>query len=157
MSRLSLAILATALLHGIAAAAGTPASAESRVSCSTLPTAVFSRAKTEAGDATIRGCVKDKEDGKITYEVETLKDGKSRDFVMDASGSVVEVEQEVTGSSLPVVVADAIAKAAKGGKIGKVESVTREGSIVSYEATITRNGRRREVAFNSEGAPVKAD
>jgi hypothetical protein len=64
-----------------------------------------------------------------------------------------------SGSSLPASVSDAIAKVAQGSKVGKgkVESVTRGGAMASYETTITRNGQRREVAFNSEGAPVKAD
>jgi hypothetical protein len=155
MNRTSLAIVATAFLAGIAAAAAIPARAESRVPCDTLPAHVLSRAKSEAGDATIHGCVKDKENGKVTYEVETLKDGKSRDFVLDASGSVIEVEQEATVSSLPAAVSDAIA--AQGGKVGKVESVTRGGAIASYETTIARNGQRREVAFSPEGTPVKAD
>jgi len=157
MGRTSLAIFATAFLAGIAAAAATSARAESRVSCDTLPARILSRAKSEAGDATIRGCVKDKESGKVTYEVETLKDGRSMDFVLDASGSVIEVEQEVTVSSLPTAVSDAIAKAAQGGKVGKVESVSRGGAIASYETTITRNGQRREVAFSPQGNPVKAD
>jgi Peptidase propeptide and YPEB domain len=157
MSRTSLAIIATALLAGIAAAAAIPARAESPVPCDTLPAHVLSRAKSEAGDATIHGCVKDKENGKVTYEVETLRDGKSRDFVLDASGSVIEVEQEVTDGSVPAAVSGAIARAAQGGRVGKIESVTRGGAIASYETTITRNGQRREVAFSPEGTPVKAD
>jgi hypothetical protein len=157
MSRtLPSSIFAIAVLAGIAAAA-TTARAESHVSCNTLPAAVLSQVKTEAGDATIRGCVKDKENGKLTYEVETLKDGRSRDIEFDASGSVLEVEQEVTGSSVPAPVSDAIATAAKGGKVGKIESVTRGGAIASYETTITRQGQRHEVAFSPQGAPVKAD
>src|ERR1700758_4992647 len=154
---LALTLSATALLAGIAAAAAPIARAESHVPCNTLPPTVFSQGKTEAGDATIRGCVKDKENGKVIYEVETLKDGKSRDIVLDSSGSVLEVEQEVTASSLPGPVSDAIAKAAQGGKVGKIESVTRGGTIASYETTITNEGRRSEVAFSPEGAPVKAD
>jgi hypothetical protein len=156
MSRiLALSLLATALLAGIAASP--IARAESHVPCNTLPAAVLSHVKTEAGDATIRGCVKDKENGKVIYEVETLKDGKSRDIVLDSSGSVLEVEQEVTPSSLPLPVSDAIVKAAKGGKVGKIEAVTRRGTIASYETTITSDGRRREVAFSPEGLSVKAD
>jgi hypothetical protein len=148
-------IFAIAVLAGIAAA--TTVQAESHVSCTTLPAAVLSQLKTEAGDATIRGCVKDKENGKLIYEVETVKDGRSRDIEFDASGSVLEVEQEVTGSSVPAPVSDAIATAAKGGKVGKIESVTRGGAIASYETTITRQGQRHEVAFSPQGAPVKAD
>jgi hypothetical protein len=133
------------------------ARAETHVPCKTLPAAVLHQAKIEAGDATIRGCVKDKEDGKLTYEVETLRDGKSKDIAMDASGSVLEVEQEVAFGNLPPAVSDAIAKAANGGKVGKVESVTRGGTIASYETTITKKGRRQEIAFNPQGDPVKAD
>jgi hypothetical protein len=149
-------LLATACFASVIAAAPT-AQAESHVPCTTLPAAVLHQAKTEAGNATIRGCVKDKENGKITYEVETLKDGKSKDIVLDASGTVLEVEQEIAGSSLPTAVSDAIAKAANGGKVGKIESVTREGAIASYETTIIAKGQRREVAFSPQGAPVKPD
>jgi hypothetical protein len=137
--------------------AAATAYAESHVPCNTLPAAVLQHAKLETGDATVRGCVKDRENGKLTYEVETLKDGKSRDITLDVSGTVLEVEQEVAVSSLPPAVSDAIAKAAHRGKIGKVESVTRNGAIASYETTITSNGERREVAFSPQGAPVKAD
>jgi threonine dehydrogenase-like Zn-dependent dehydrogenase len=149
-------LLATACFACVIAAAST-AQAESHVPCNTFPAAVLNQAKTEAGNATIRGCVKDKENGKITYEVETLKDGKSKDIVLDASGSVLEVEQEVKADSLPPAVSDAIAKAANGGKVGKIESVTREGAIASYETTIMKKGQRREVAFSPQGDPVKAD
>jgi peptidase YpeB-like protein len=83
------------------------AHAESRVSCDTLPAAVLYQEKIEARDATIRGCVKDKENGKLTYEVETLKDGKSRDVTVDATGTVLDVEQEVAPTTLPAVVSDA--------------------------------------------------
>jgi hypothetical protein len=149
------AFLAIAFSASMIAAA--TAYAESHVPCNTLPAAVLQHAKLEAGDATVRGCVKDRENGKLTYEVETLKDGKSKDITLDVSGTVLEVEQEVAASSLPPAVSDAIAKAAHSGKIGKVESVTREGAIASYETTITSNGQRREVAFSPQGAPVKAD
>jgi hypothetical protein len=125
--------------------------------CKTLPAAVLYQAKVEAGDATIRGCVQDKEDGKLTYEVETLKDGRSRDILFDASGTVLEVEQEVAAGSLPPAVSDAIARAANGSKVGKVESVTRGGVIASYETTIMKKGRRQEIAFSPQGTPVKAD
>ena len=148
---------ATLLATLIAATAHVAASAETHVPCNTLPAAVLRQAKIEAQDATVRGCVKDKENGKLTYEVETLKGGKSRDILLDDSGSVLELEQQVETSSLPPAVSEAIAKAAHGGKVGKVESVTRGGAIASYETTITTKGRRREIAFSPQGDPVKAD
>lgn len=133
------------------------AHAESKVSCDTLPAAVLKQAKTEAPNATVHGCVKDKENGKLTYEVETVDNGKSKDMTFDAQGNLLEVEQEVDQSTLPAPVSGAIAKAANGGDVGKVESVTRNGVIASYETTIMRKGKRREVAFSPEGAPMKVD
>jgi threonine dehydrogenase-like Zn-dependent dehydrogenase len=152
-----LRVLPIPLLALLAAAGVLSAHAESHVPCHTLPDAVLSHAKAEAEGATIRGCVKEKENGKLTYEVETVKDGRDRDILLDASGTVLEVEQEVTPDSLPAAVADAIAKAAHGGKVGMIESVTRGDAIASYETTITSKGHRREVAFSPQGAPVKAD
>lgn len=149
----------TALLATLIATAAqmTAAQAETHVPCKTLPAAVLHQAKAEAGDATIRGCVKDNEDGKLTYEVETLKNGKSRDILFDDSGKVLEVEQEVAAGTLPAAVSEAIARAAHGAKVGKVESVTRGGVIASYETTIVKKGRRQEIAFSPQGDPVKAD
>jgi hypothetical protein len=141
----------------IAATAHVAARAETHVPCNTLPAPVLRQAKIEAGDATIHGCVKDKENGRLTYEVETLKNGKGRDILLDDSGSILELEQEVPADSLPTAVSDAMARAAHGGKLGKVESVTREGVIASYETTIVTKGRRREIAFSPQGDPVKAD
>jgi hypothetical protein len=149
------AFLAIAFSASMIAAA--TAYAESHVPCNTLPAAALQHAKLEGGDAAVRGCVKDRENGKLTYEVETLKDGKSKDITLDVSGTVLEIEQQVAVSSLPPVVSDAIAKAAHSRKLGKVESVTRQGAIASYETTITSNGERREVAFSPQGAPVEAD
>ena len=68
--------------------------------------------------------------------METLKDGRSKDIALEASGSVLEVEREVAAGNLPTAVSDAIARAANGGKFGKIESVTRGGVIASYETTI---------------------
>jgi hypothetical protein len=155
MNCTSFTFLAIALLGSGIAASG---QAESRVPCKSLPPAVLQQAKAQAGDATIRDCVKDKENSKLTCEVETRRqDGRNRDIALDASGTVLEVEQEIMGGGLPQAVSDAIAKAADGGKASKIESVTRGGVIASYETAITKDGRRREVAFSPEGAPVKAD
>src|ERR1700758_2848710 len=147
-----LRVLSIPLLALVAAAGVLSAHAESHVPCQTLPDAVLSHAKADAEGATIRGCVKEKENGKLTYEVETVKDGRSRDILLDASGAVLEVEQEVTADSVPAAVADAIAKAAHGGKVGMIESVKRGDAIASYEITITSRGQQREVAFTPQGA-----
>jgi hypothetical protein len=132
--------------------------AEHSVPCNTLPEAVQQHSKSliEPG-TTVHGCVKDVSAGKTTYEMELVTPRGSKDVTFTPTGDVLEVEQEVDPSTLPAPVAAAFTKAATGGKRGKVESLTRQGKLISYESTIEKGGKHREVAFTPNGAPMKAD
>jgi hypothetical protein len=147
------------LLHTAALAISSCAyAAEHSVPCSTLPDAVQQRSKSllENG-TTVHGCVKDVSAGKTTYEIELLTPQGSKDVTLNATGDVLEVEQQVDPATLPPPVAAAFAKAAAGGKLGKVESLTRQGQLVAYESTVVKAGRHRELAFHPDGTPMKAD
>jgi hypothetical protein len=132
--------------------------AEHSVPCNTLPDAVQQRSKThiEPG-TTVHGCVKDVSAGKTTYEMELLTPKGSKDVTFSPQGDVVEIEQQVDPAALPPPVAAAFAKASSGGKLGKVESLTRQGKLIAYESTVVKGGRHSEVAFSPDGAPMKAD
>jgi len=41
-----------------------------------------------------------------------------------------------------------------GGKIGKVESITKQGKLVAYEAHVTTNGKRSEIQVGPDGRPL---
>jgi hypothetical protein len=132
--------------------------AEHSVPCNTLPGAVQQSSKSllEPG-TTIHGCVKDVSGGKTTYEIELLTSKGSKDVTFSPAGDILEIEQQVDPATVPPPVAAAFAKAAAGGKLGKVESLTRQGQLIAYESTIERNGKPRELAFHPDGTPMKAD
>jgi len=132
--------------------------AEHSVPCSTLPDAVQQRSKSllEPG-TTVHGCVKDVSAGKTTYEMELITPKGSKDVTFSPQGDVLEIEQQVDATALPPPVAAAFAKAASGGKLGKVESLTRQGQLIAYESTVVKDGRHRELAFRPDGTPMKAD
>jgi hypothetical protein len=132
--------------------------AEHSVPCSTLPDAVQQRSKAllENG-TTVHGCVKDVSDGKTTYEIELVTPNGSKDVTFSPQGDVLEIEQQVAPASLPPAVAAAFTKAAGGGTLGKVESLTRQGQLIAYESTIVKGGRHRELAFRPDGTAMKAD
>jgi hypothetical protein len=132
--------------------------AEHSVPCSTLPDAVQQRSKAllENG-TTVHGCVKDVSDGKTTYEIELVTRNGSKDVTFSPQGDVLEIEQQVDPASLPPAVAAAFTKAAGGGTLGKVESLTRQGQLIAYESTIVKGGRHRELAFRPDGTAMKAD
>src|SRR5207245_2189017 len=59
-----------------------------------------------------------------------------RDISMDARGPVLEVVEEVVLASLPPAVKKGLTKAAGSGTIDKVESLTKKGKLVAYEAVV---------------------
>ena len=130
------------------------ADSEKKIQKSDLPAAVQKAADEQTKGAEIKGYSKEVEKGKTYYEVETRLDGHGRDLLFDASGKLVEVEEEIAIDKLPPAVRNAIEKAATGGKLNKVESVTK-GSVITYEASITKGGKKSEILFNADGTKGK--
>lgn len=126
--------------------------ADTKVKMEDLPPAVRRAVQEQIRNATLTGLSKEVKKGKTLYEVETKVNGKSRDVLLDATGAVVEVEDEVALESIPAAAREAIQKKAAGGTIKKVETVTK-GSTVSYEAAIkTKAGRNIEAGVNADGS-----
>jgi hypothetical protein len=146
------------LLTAALAISSSASAAEHSVPCNTLPGAVQQSSKglLEPG-TTVHGCVKDVSGGKTTYEIELLTPKGSKDVTFSATGDILEIEQQVDPATVPPPVAAAFAKAAAGGKLGKVESLTRQGQLIAYESTIEKAGKHRERAFHPDGTPMKAD
>ncbi len=128
--------------------------AETKVKMQDLPPAVQNAVKQETKNATLVGLNRETEKGETVYEVETKVHGRTRDVLVDKNGAVIEVEEETALESIPAAAKEAIQKRAAGGQIKKVETVTR-GSTVSYEASITKNGKKSEVAVNVDGSSHK--
>jgi hypothetical protein len=105
--------------------------------------------------AEIKGLSKETERGVTSYEVETMVNGKHRDFLVSPQGAITEVEDETSIDSIPVAARAAIEKKAAGGKIGMVETMTR-GSATYYEAGYTsKDGKKHEVLVKPDGTEVK--
>jgi uncharacterized membrane protein YkoI len=127
---------------------------EKKIKRSDLPPAVEKTVVAESAGATIKGFNEEKEKGQTFYEAEMTVNGHSKDVLIDANGTVVEVEEEVAFESLsPEVKAGLQAKAGKG-KISKVESLTKKGKLVAYEAKVNTGGKKSEVQVAPDGKPL---
>ena len=130
-------------------------SAETKVKIESLPVPVQNTVKEQTRSAKLVGVTKEKEGGKTVYELETMADGKSRDLMIDAAGAIISVEQEVALDTIPAAAQAAIQKKIAGGKLTKVETVTK-GSAVSYEAAYTtKSGKKSEYTVNADGTTHK--
>lgn len=128
---------------------------EKRIKRSDLPAAVEKTVQAESEGATIRGFSQEKDGGKMYYEVELTVNGHNKDVSMDESGAVTEVEEEVPFAQLPPGVQKGLNTKADSGKIIKVESLTKHGKLVAYEAETVTAGKKSEVQVGSDGAPLK--
>lgn len=130
--------------------------AEVAVKFRDLPDAVQRTAREQSKGLRVRGYSKETENGKTFYEVQTKDAGMSKDILLDAGGAVVEVEQMLEMSSVPGPVMEKLRRKAGAGKLVSVESVTK-GSSMSYEAVVSKNGKRQEIAVDANGAEKKAE
>src|SRR5260370_37165599 len=91
-------LIAFAFAAAMTVQAETP---ETPVQLKSLPEAVQKTAQEQSKGATVKGYSKEVENGKTYYEMETVIDGHGKDILMDPSGTVVEVEEEVSLASVP--------------------------------------------------------
>ncbi len=138
-------------LGGGIALAGVAVAQEKKIKRSDLPAAVEKTVAAESAGANIRGFSKETEDGKTYYEMELTLDGRTKDVLMDGTGAVTEVEEEVSLDELPANVKAALLQKAGKGKIVKVESLTKHNKLVAYEAQVKESGRKSEVQVGPEG------
>jgi uncharacterized membrane protein YkoI len=115
-----------------------------------LPSAVQKTVQAQIKGAELKGLAKETEAGKTIYEVETIVNGKTRDFLVDAAGTLLEVEEETTLEAIPAAAKAAIQKAAAGGKISRVEIVTKGGKV-TYDAAYTKGGKNAELSVTADG------
>jgi uncharacterized membrane protein YkoI len=127
---------------------------EAKVAIKDLPQAAQKAVQDLIKGAELKGLSKEEENGKTVYEVETIKNGKIRDVVIDAAGAILEIEEGTTLNDIPVPAKAAIEKAATGGKITKVETVTK-GGVTNYEAAITKSGKNSEIKVKADGSIIK--
>jgi len=144
--KLSIALVAIAL-----GTCSVTVAQEKKLKREQLPPAVEKTVARESQGATINGFATEIENGKRLYEVELTVDGHSKDISMDKNGNIVEVEAEVAMDSLPTAVQEGLRKAAGAGTIGKIESLTKGGKLIAYEAHVKTGAKRSEVQVGPNG------
>lgn len=121
-----------------------------------LPAPVTAAFKKAYPRATIRGTAKETENGKTVYEVESVENGKARDFMYAADGAVLEIEEELNPADLPAPVTASLKKLYPKATIAVAEKQTR-GTMVQYELQI-KGAAKKSVSFLPDGtapAPEK--
>ena len=127
---------------------------EKKIQRSDLPPAVEKTVAAQSRGATIKGFSQEEENGQTYFEAEMMFGGRSKDVLIDKSGAVVEVEEQVALDSLPSAVKTGLQEKAGKGKIVKVESLTKHDKLVAYEAKVQSDGKKSEIQVGPDGKPL---
>ena len=128
---------------------------ERKIKREQLPPAVEKTVAKESEGATVKGFATEVEHGVKLYEASLTVNGHSKDILIDKNGNIVEVEEEVSLDSLPAAVQVAFKKAAGSGTIQVIESLTKNGNLVAYEAQVKRGKKRSEIQVGPNGEKLK--
>ena len=106
----------------------------------------------QSDGGTLVGFTTEKEKGETLYEAEMKVGGHSRNLLIDASGTVREVEEETELSALPKGVQAEVQKSVGKSKIMSMEAVTKSGKLAGYELRIQdAKGKESGLNLNAEG------
>ena len=119
-----------------------------------VPRAVISAFEAAYPQATIRGFAREKENGKVYYEVESVEGQTTRDVLYNPDGTVAEIEESIPSSDLPADAQEALRAKYPGSVVTKVEKITR-GDVTEYEAHAKLRKKSVSMEFDASGKPLK--
>lgn len=121
-----------------------------------LPASVQRTVQETLKGGAIKNIAQEKEDGIEQYEIESMLDGKSRDFNVAADGRLLVIEEATTLDAIPAAAKAAIQKRVGGGTVTTVETFAKPGKPLLYEAAYKdAKGKRHEVLVDAVGKEVK--
>ena len=129
-----------------------PAAAKS-LQVKDLPAAVQKTVQDTLKGAAIKNISKEVEKGVTQYEVETMLNGKHRDFNVDAAGKLLVVEEEVDIAGIPAAAKAAIEKKVAGGKLrhGRNCHQGRWCSRCTRPSTPASTGKKGAILVKADG------
>src|SRR5262249_33799555 len=129
--------------------------AEKKLALKDLPPVVQKTVQEQLKGGEIKSISKEAGKGVAQYEIESMLNGKHRDFNVDAKGKLLVVEEETDLASIPAPAKAAIQKKAAGGKIGMVELFMRGGETMYEAAYTSKDGKKHEVLVKADGTETK--
>jgi hypothetical protein len=125
---------------------------EEKVALDKLPKAVVDAVKGKFPSAKLVGASKEKEDGKVVFEIAIKNGVQNIEVTVAPDGKIVSIEKEITAKDLPKAVAEALEKKYPKATIKKLEEIHKDDKLIKYEALIlTSEKKTLEVCFDPSG------
>ena len=125
---------------------------EEKVKLKSVPKAVQNTIQKETQGAHIIGISKEVDEGRTFYEVETKMKGFGKDMLIDDTGKLTEIEEEIALASLPANVQAEVKNSIGKAKLLKLEALYNSAKVrTAYEAQVDRAGKKAEISMGLDG------
>lgn len=147
----------TTLLAVIVLACAALAAPKKSLQLKDLPAATQKTVQDNLKGGEIKNIAKETEKGVVQYEVESILNGKHRDFNVDTKGNLIVMEEETSIDSIPAAAKATIMKKVGTGTLGLVETFVKGGAgETMYEAAWKdKAGKKHEVLVKADGTETK--
>jgi uncharacterized membrane protein YkoI len=158
MQRLRGWLVATVIASALAGAmARADEAKEEKVPLDKVPKAVLDTVKAKFEGAELVSAEKEKEDGKLVYEINLKHKGQKIEVTLTPEGKIVSIEKTIAIKDLPKAVADAVEAKYPKAAIKTAEEVT-QGDKVNYEVNlVTADKKKVEVLLDATGKILKEE
>jgi hypothetical protein len=126
---------------------------EKKITAKDVPAAVITAFKNSYPNANIRGYAREKEHGKVFYEIESREGTMSRDVLYNADGTVAEIEESMAATDLPADAQQAIKQKYPKAVIRLAEKTT-AGDKITYEVSLRQGKKRMSMEFDASGKVI---
>jgi uncharacterized membrane protein YkoI len=126
---------------------------EEKVPLDKVPAPVLKAFKAKFPEATIKAAIKEEEDGKTVYEIESIANGLGIDAVLKPNGEFSAIEKEIKSADVPPAVASTVKAKHPKAKVKRIEEVTSEGKFF-YEFLLEEGDKRTEISVDKDGKIV---
>lgn len=155
MQYLSLTVMA-ALTVALASVTAAYTPQEETLQKKDVPQAVLKAFEQAYPMAKMKGLSREREKGKVAYEIESVEGKVHRDVTYNPEGSLISVEESFTFEELPQAVRDAIAKEYPKAKVLQCEKIIK-GSSTQFEVVLKSGKAKYEVVFEPDGRIVEKE
>ncbi|HXS67921.1 MAG TPA: PepSY domain-containing protein [Candidatus Polarisedimenticolia bacterium] len=119
-----------------------------------LPAPVKQTIRAQVADGKLSAIDRDNEDGRVSYDVEMVRAGRTRSFTVSDEGELIDTE--VFLNELPPAVREAIRKKVGGATLGEIDRSV-DGDGTSYEVEVLGGGTNRSFTVDANGKLTDED
>ena len=131
---------------------------DEKVALDKLPKEVTEAIKKKYPDAELVSAEKNKEDGKVVFEVTIKVKKDSIEVTLTPEGKIVTEEKEIDAATVPKVVMEAMEKKYGKSTVKGATVISKDDKVTSYELTIvTKDEKTLEVTFDTEGKFIEEE